>query len=205
MKLAVFASGGGSNFQAIVDAISKGRLSAEVVLLVSDRRTAGALDRARSVATDTAVIHPDHLDPGETFGGAILAELHLHEVTHIALAGYLKMVPAEVVNTFRNRIVNVHPSLLPSFGGAGLYGRRVHEAVLAHGVRWTGATVHFVDESFDTGPIILQEPVAVLQEDSWETLADRVLEVEHRIYPEALNLLAEGRLSVEGRRVIISE
>nr|WP_243665078.1 phosphoribosylglycinamide formyltransferase [Rhodothermus marinus] len=122
----------------------------------------------------------------------MLEVLRAHDVELVALAGYLKKIPDNVVAAYRNRILNIHPSLLPAFGGPGMYGRRVHEAVLNYGVRWTGATVHLVDEEYDHGPIVLQEPVPVLPDDTPETLAARVLEVEHRLYPEALRLFAEG-------------
>ncbi|AEN72923.1 phosphoribosylglycinamide formyltransferase [Rhodothermus marinus SG0.5JP17-172] len=203
LRLAVFASGGGTNFQAILDAIEAGRLPARVVLCVSDRPTAGALERARRHGIPTAVLAPKDYPSPEVFGEALLEVLRAHQVELVALAGYLKKIPDNVVAAYRNRILNIHPSLLPAFGGPGMYGRRVHEAVLNYGVRWTGATVHLVDEEYDHGPIVLQEPVPVLPDDTPETLAARVLEVEHRLYPEALRLFAEGRVVVDGRRVRI--
>ena len=203
MKLAVFASGGGSNLQAILDTIEAGTLRAEVALVVADRETAGALDRARRHGVPTAVLRPADFADADAFGRALLDVLEEHGVTFVALAGYLKKIPDAVVRTYRHRIVNVHPSLLPAFGGPGFYGRRVHEAALAHGVRWSGATVHLVDEGYDTGPIVLQEPVRVEPGDTPETLAARVLEVEHRLYPDALRLFADGRVRVEGRTVTI--
>jgi len=203
LRLAVFASGGGTNFQAILDAIEAGRLPARVVLCVSDRPTAGALERARRHGIPTAVLAPKDYPSPEVFGEALLEVLRAHDVELVALAGYLKKIPDNVVAAYRNRILNIHPSLLPAFGGPGMYGRRVHEAVLNYGVRWTGATVHLVDEEYDHGPIVLQEPVLVLPDDTPETLAARVLEVEHRLYPEALRLFAEGRVVVDGRRVRI--
>ena len=141
----------------------------------------------------------------EEFGGALLEALDRHGVTFVALAGYLKHVPVAVVRAFRHRMLNVHPSLLPAFGGPGFYGRRVHEAALDYGVRWSGATVHLVDEAYDTGPIVLQDVVPVRPDDTPDALAARVLAVEHRLYPEALRLFAEGRTRVEGRRVHISD
>ena len=203
MKLAVFASGGGSNLQAILDAVEAGTLRAEVALVVADRETAGALDRARRHGVPTAVLRPADFADADAFGRALLDVLEEHGVSFVALAGYLKKIPDAVVRTYRHRIVNVHPSLLPAFGGPGFYGRRVHEAALAHGVRWSGATVHLVDEGYDTGPIVLQEPVRVEPGDTPETLAARVLEVEHRLYPDALRLFADGRVRVEGRTVHI--
>ncbi len=203
IRLAVFASGAGTNFQAILNAIQAGRLSAQVVLCVSDRPTAGALERARQHGIPTAVRSPKDYPSPEAFGGALLDLLRTHNVELIALAGYLKKIPDNVVDAYRNRILNIHPSLLPAFGGPGMYGRHVHEAVLHYGVRWTGVTVHLVDEVYDHGPIVLQEPVPVLPDDTPETLAARVLEVEHRLYPQALQLFAEGRIKIDGRRVRI--
>ncbi|MEO1633196.1 MAG: formyltransferase family protein, partial [Bacteroidota bacterium] len=139
--------------------------------------------------------------PNGTFGAALMEVLRGYRVDTIALAGYLKQIPSVVVRTYRHRMLNVHPSLLPAFGGPGMYGQRVHQAVLGHGAKWTGATVHFVDEDYDTGPIILQEPVPVEPGDTARSLAARVLRAEHRLFPEALRLLASGRLVVDGRRV----
>jgi phosphoribosylglycinamide formyltransferase 1 len=201
MRIAVFASGGGSNLKAILDAIEDGRLPAEVALVVSDRPGAGALDRAARHGIAQAIVSPGEFAGPDAFGAGLLEVLGECEVDFVALAGYLRHVPVAVVNAFRHRMLNVHPSLLPAFGGKGLYGRRVHEAVIEYGARWSGATVHIVDEAYDTGPIVLQEPVPVLQDDTPETLAARILEVEHRIYPEAIRLFAEGKVTVEGRRV----
>ncbi|MEP0548512.1 MAG: phosphoribosylglycinamide formyltransferase [Rhodothermales bacterium] len=203
MRLAAFASGGGSNVQAILDAVDAGTLRAEVALVVTDRDGIGVLDRAARHGVPSVVVRPKEFDGSEAFGEALLAALRDHGVDFVALAGYLKHVPAAVVRAFRHRILNIHPSLLPAFGGAGFYGRRVHEAALDYGVKWSGATVHLVDEAYDTGPIVLQEPVPVHADDTPETLAARVLAVEHRLYPEALRLFADGRVRLDGRRVII--
>lgn len=203
MRLAVFASGGGSNLQAILDAAEAGALNAEVALVVADRPDIGALDRAARHHVPTLVLRPADCADADAFGQALLGALEAHEVTFVALAGYLKKIPASVVGAYRHRILNVHPSLLPAFGGPGMYGRRVHEAALEHGVRWSGATVHLVDEAYDTGPIVLQQPVPVEPGDTPETLAARVLAVEHRLYPEALALFADGRVRIEGRTVTV--
>lgn len=205
IRLAVFASGGGSNFQSIVDAVKAGTLPIEVALCLSDRPGAGALARAERHGIPTAVLSPgDYVDPA-AYTADLLALLDRHGITFIALAGYLKHVPPEVVRAYRGRMLNIHPALLPAFGGKGMYGLRVHRAVLAYGARWTGATVHLVDEEYDTGPVVLQEPVPVADDDTPETLAARVLAVEHRLYPEALRLFAGGRVHVEGRRVRIRD
>ncbi|PAP77594.1 phosphoribosylglycinamide formyltransferase [Rubrivirga marina] len=201
MRLALFASGGGSNAGAILDAIDAGRLRAEPVLLVSDRPGIGALARAEARDIPTEVIAP--LSDASRFAQALLNALARQEADAIALAGYLKKIPDPVVWAFRDRILNVHPSLLPAFGGAGWYGKRVHQGVLDAGCRVTGATVHLVDDEYDTGPIVLQEAVRVEPDDTPETLATRVLAVEHRLFPQALALLADGRLQVEAGRVRI--
>lgn len=201
LRLAVFASGGGSNFKAILDAVANETLPATVVLLVSNKPGAGALAHARSYGVPTAVLDPSAFTSDEAYTEALQDALDAHCVTFIALAGYLRRIPSAVVRAYRGRMLNIHPALLPAFGGQGMYGRRVHEAVLASGVRWTGVTVHLVDEDYDTGPIVLQQPVPVQPGDTPDTLAARVLVEEHRLYPEALRLFAEDRVTVEGRRV----
>jgi phosphoribosylglycinamide formyltransferase-1 len=202
MRLAVFVSGGGSNFQAILDAAASGRLSARVVLCVSSRPDAGALERARRHGVPTAVLSAPRADEREV-AREMLDLLSTHDVDFVALAGFMRRVPPAVVRAFRNRMLNVHPALLPAFGGAGMYGRRVHEAVIASGVSLSGATVHLVDDEYDTGPIVLQNEVPVLEDDTPESLAARVLAVEHRLYPEALDLFARGRIRVKGPRVLV--
>jgi phosphoribosylglycinamide formyltransferase-1 len=191
-RIAVLASGGGSNLQAIIDyfdALGRER-AATVALVASDRASAGALDRARRHDIPALALDAAQRDAG-------LADLLVSRaIDVIALAGYLRFVPGDVTRAWRGRILNVHPSLLPSFGGEGMYGRRVHDAVLAAGVRLTGATVHFVDEVYDRGPIIAQWPVPVLPGDSPDTLAARVLAVEHRIYPAALDAVAGRRVTL---------
>ena len=201
MRLALFASGGGSNVGAILDAIDRGALAAEAVVVVTDRAGAGVLDQARARGVPTAVVPHD---PDEAaFARALLDRLADAEADTVALAGYLRRVPGPVVGAFRHRILNVHPSLLPAFGGAGWYGRRVHQGVIEYGCRVSGATVHLVDAEYDTGPVVLQEAVPVEPGDTAETLQRRVLAVEHPIFPRALALLADGRLRVDGRRVEI--
>ncbi len=203
MRLAVFASGGGSNFQAILDAIQRGELPAEVGLLVSDRPTAGAIRRAEAHRIPAAILPPSTFEDESAYVYALQKQLDEHRVNFIALAGYLKKIPSPIVQQYYGRMINIHPSLLPAFGGKGMYGLRVHRAVLAYGAKWTGATVHLVDEEYDHGPIVLQEPVPVLPEDTPEILAARVLRVEHRLYPKALGLFAENRVEINGRTVTI--
>lgn len=202
MRLALFASGSGTNVGAVLDAIERRQLPAEAAVVVSDRERAGALDRARVRGVPTAVV-PFDADEG-AFAHALLDVLARHEADTVALAGFLRTIPAPVVWAFRGRMLNVHPSLLPAFGGPGMYGRRVHEAVLAYGCRLTGATVHMVDAGLDTGPIVLQEAVHVQPGDTPETLAAAVLAVEHDLLPRALRLLAAGRLALDGRIVRIA-
>lgn len=204
MKLAVFASGGGTNFQTILDEIQRGTISADLRLCVSDRHDAGALERARRHDVPTTVIRPEDDNSEATFSDRLLDRLQTHEVNFVALAGYLRKIPRPVVQAFDQRMVNIHPALLPAFGGQGMYGMNVHRAVIEYGVRWTGVTIHLVDEEYDHGPVVLQQPVRVYPDDSPETVAERVLQVEHQLYPEALRLFAEGQVSIEGRRVHIS-
>lgn len=176
MRLAVCVSGRGSNLQALTDAL-RGSSEAQVALVLSNRADAYALERARAQGIATEVL-ADHRSSAEW-----LAHLDRHRIDLIVLAGFLKLVPAEVIARFRGRIINIHPALLPEFGGAGMYGRRVHEAVLARGARESGATVHLVDEEYDRGPILAQGRVPVLPGDTPESLASRVLELEHRLLP----------------------
>ena len=196
-RVGVFASGGGSNLQAILDYLDAqaAAQAMSVALVASDRAAAGALERARRHGVPAMA-----LDATQR-GDGLAAILESHAIDYIALAGYLRFIPTDVTRQWRGRIVNVHPSLLPSFGGTGMYGIRVHQAVIDAGVRVTGVTVHFVDEEYDRGPIIAQSPVPVLPGDTPEGLAKRVLTVEHALYPVALNAVARGRvtLGADGR------
>ncbi len=201
--LAVLASGGGSNFRAILRAIESGTLPLACPLLVSNTPRAGALAIAREHGCAAVVLNPRDYDREADYTDALIGLLEQYRIDLVALAGYLRKIPARVVAAFRHRMVNIHPALLPDFGGPGLYGRQVHAAVLASGVRQSGATIHFVDEEYDTGPIILQAQVPILPGDTPETLAARVLSEEHRLYPRVLGLLARGRISVNGRQVAV--
>jgi phosphoribosylglycinamide formyltransferase-1 len=205
MRLAVFASGRGTNFQAILDAIDAGDLPAEIVCCVSNTPTAGALDRAARQDIPTVVVKPSSFEAPAPFGRALLETLSAHDATFVALAGYMQKIPPTVVDEYRGRMTNIHPALLPAFGGQGMYGMHVHRAVLNYGVHWSGATVHLVDEEYDHGPIVLQDPVPVYADDTPEALADRVRAVEHRLYPEALRLFAQGRVRQDGRTVWIDD
>jgi phosphoribosylglycinamide formyltransferase 1 len=200
MNIAVFASGRGSNFQAILNAIDARLFSAEVVLLLSNRSDAGAMDLARS--RGIPVLHLSRLQcpSEEEFSERMLAELDGHRADLIALAGYLKKIPTAVIRRYAGRIVNIHPALLPWFGGAGMYGHFVHEAVIASGMKFSGATGHLVDEEYDRGAILLQKTVTVERVDTAETLAEKVLKVEHEIFPLALKAFAEGKVVIEGKK-----
>lgn len=194
MQIAVLASGGGSNLQSILqhfDSLGADR-PGDVVLVASDRAASGALERARAVGATAVAMDREQRTNG------LLALLTQHDIGLVVLAGYLRFVPAEVTRHFRGRIVNIHPALLPAFGGEGMYGHRVHEAVIARGARVSGATVHFVDEVYDHGPIIAQWPVPVFAHDTAETLAHRVLAVEHALYPRVVQQLAAGNISLGG-------
>jgi phosphoribosylglycinamide formyltransferase-1 len=185
LRVAVLASGHGSNLQALLDGLAEPASPARVTLVISNRVAAGALERARRAGVPAATIAEDGQDAARLL--ALLAE---HDTGLVVLAGYLKKVPEAVVAAYRGRMLNVHPALLPTFGGAGMYGRRVHEAVLASGARITGVTVHLVDEQFDHGTILAQWPVPVRPGDSADALAARVLEVEHRLLPAVVRAFA---------------
>jgi len=194
-RIGVLASGGGTNLQAILDYLDElgERRCGDVAVVASDRAEAGALARARSREIPSAVL----ATPRRVGGGALGPLLDEHGVELVVLAGYLRRVPDEVVTRYAGRMVNVHPALLPAFGGAGMYGMRVHDAVLASGATVSGATVHFVDEEYDRGPIIAQWPVPVLSGDDSHALAARVLRVEHVLYPRVVNAVAGGRITLE--------
>ncbi|MEM8486618.1 MAG: phosphoribosylglycinamide formyltransferase [Bacteroidota bacterium] len=204
LRIAVFASGSGTNLEAILQAIEERTLrDVAVTAVVSNRSNAGALERANQRGIATAVMKPASFDSEAAYVEALNALFSKNNVNFVVLAGYLKKIPLQLVRQFQGRMLNIHPSLLPAFGGPGMYGAKIHQAALDRGVRWTGVTVHFVDEDYDTGPIMLQRTVPVYQNDAVETLASRVLAVEHQIFPEALRLIAEGRVTVTGRQVSI--
>ncbi len=200
LRIGVLASGRGSNFRAIVEAVEAGRIPAVVALLVSDRRGAAALDIARAHRIETVVLEPAEHPTREAYDKALIAALDAREVGLVCLAGFMRILGATFVAHFAGRLLNVHPSLLPAFPGLS-----AQRQALQHGVKVSGATVHFVDEGVDTGPIALQAAVPVAAGDTEESLAARILAEEHRIYPEAVRLFAEGRLRVEGGRVVAGE
>lgn len=195
-RIAVFASGSGTNLQALLDHFAESE-SAEIVLVVSDQPEAGALDRARKARVPTHHI-PVKTRPIAAVTADMIDALEAARTDIVLLAGYLRLMPPDVIRRFSHRVLNVHPALLPGFGGKGMYGRRVHEAVLEAGCRVTGATVHFVNERYDEGRILAQWPVPVLEDDSPESLAERVLRVEHALYPATVEWLARVLAAAEG-------
>lgn len=206
LKVGVLVSGGGTNLQAILDAIDNGKITnAEVSLVISNNPNAYALERAKNYNIEAACISPKKFESREEFHKALLAKLQESGVELVVLAGFLVAIPPMIVEAFPNRIINIHPSLIPSFCGVGFYGLHVHEKALERGVRVTGATVHFVDTGTDTGPIILQKAVKIKQGDTPEILQRRVMEkAEWKILPKAINLIANGKVSVENGKVRMS-
>ncbi len=206
-KVAVLVSGGGTNLQAIIDAKSKGIIkNAEISLVISNKASAFALERAEKAGIEARCIAPSMFDTRELFNKALIKALDEAEIDLVVLAGFLVIIPEEMVAKYRNRIINIHPSLIPSFCGTGYYGLKVHEKALERGVKLTGATVHFVDEGTDSGPIILQKAVEVKDDDTAESLQLRVMEeAEWKILPEAIELIASGKVQVvDGKTVLIS-
>jgi phosphoribosylglycinamide formyltransferase 1 len=203
INVAVFCSGRGSNLQAILNNIGSGKLHARVVLVISSTETAGALDIARSYTIPGHFLSAKQFPDASACTSHLLEILQQHHTDLVVLAGYLKMIPEAVVDRYEHRIINIHPALLPSFGGKGLYGHFVHEAVLQYGCKVSGATVHLVDKAYDTGAPLLQKCVPVLDDDTPDTLAARVLTVEHEILSQAIQLFADGRVQVHGRKAVI--
>ena len=207
LRVAVCVSGGGTNLQAIIDAVTSGKISnTEIVQVLSNNPGAYALKRARQAKIPAVCVsRADHPDK-EEYNQILLETLQSAKPDLIVLAGFLVVIPAAIVRAFPNRIINIHPSLIPSFCGSGYYGLKVHEGVLNRGVQVTGATVHFVDEGTDSGPIILQKPVAVHADDDAKSLQLRVMEEgEWKILPKAIDLIANDKVRVKGRRVTIDE
>lgn len=205
LKLGVLVSGGGTNLQSIIDHIESGYIDAAIAVVISSKQGAYALERAKKHHIPACVAERRDFDSQENYEDEIIGLLKRHHVELVVLAGFIKVLSPHFVRAFPSRIMNIHPALIPSFCGKGFYGEKVHEAVINYGAKITGVTVHFVDEGTDTGPIILQRAVPVEGSDTPEILAARVLKEEHRIYPEAIKLYAEGRLEIRGRRVMIKE
>lgn len=207
LRVGVLVSGGGTNLQAILDAVEDGRITnAEVVTVISNNKTAFALERAKKHGIEGICISPKDYETREQFNEALYQALEERNLDLVVLAGFLVVIPKKIIERYENKIINVHPSLIPSFCGTGYYGLKVHESALERGVKVTGATVHFVDDGTDTGPILLQKPVMVRQEDTPKTLQQRVMEeAEWVILPKAIDLIANGKVVVENGKAIILE
>lgn len=207
LRVGVLVSGGGTNLQAIMDAVDSGKITnAEISLVVSNNPGAYALNRAESRGIPAKCISPKTFENREEFHKALLLELQKNKIDLVVLAGFLVAIPPMIVEAYPNRIINIHPSLIPSFCGVGFYGLHVHEGVLARGVKVTGATVHFVDTGTDTGPIILQKAVKIKSDDTPEVLQRRVMEkAEWKILPKAINLIANDKVKVVDGRVETEE
>ncbi len=200
IRIVVLASGRGSNFQAVADAIQSGYIKgAKIVALISDRPDAPALSKAKFYGIETVFVDPKVYEDKITFNRALLHELQFRKADLVLLCGYMRIVGDAIVDVYSGRIMNIHPSLLPAFAGS----THAQEDAFNHGVKISGCTVHFVDKGVDTGPIIAQAAVQVLENDTAETLANRILEQEHRIYPYAVKLFCEAKMAIEGRKVRI--
>lgn len=207
LKIAVLVSGGGTNLQAIIDRIADGTITnTEISVVISNNKNAYALERAKQAGIEALCISPKDYESREQFNEDFLEKLDGFDVDLVVLAGFLVVIPEKMIARYRNRIINIHPSLIPAFCGTGYYGLKVHEGALSRGVKVTGATVHFVDEGTDTGPIILQKPVAVQNGDTPEILQRRVMEeAEWKILPQAIDLIANGKVSVIDGKAVVSE
>jgi formyltetrahydrofolate-dependent phosphoribosylglycinamide formyltransferase len=203
--ICVFASGRGSNFDALLTRIEEDGIPARIGAVVSNSEQAGVLRIARERDIPAYYIERGQFETGEEFCQALEDVFDRHNINFITLAGYLRKIPTRIIRRFPNRMLNIHPALLPDFGGKGMYGIKVHEAVLASGATVSGATIHIVDEEYDHGPIVLRREVPVLPGDTPEILAARVLQVEHQIYADAVRLFAENRVKVIGRMVRIED
>jgi phosphoribosylglycinamide formyltransferase-1 len=200
MRLGVLISGSGTNLQAIIDATHEGRLDAQVAVVIANHEAAYGLERARKAGIDAVWIDASKYgDPGP-YNHAIRETLDTHAVDYVVMAGYMRLLGTEVLDAYPDRVINIHPALLPSFPGAS----GIRDA-FDNGVKVTGVTVHFANEVFDDGPIIAQEAIEVAEDDTMESLEAKIHEIEHRIYPMALQYLAEGRVNIEGRKVRIAE
>lgn len=204
MRVAVLVSGGGTNLEAILNSIEQGTIrNAEVAVVISNKKEAYALERAKNHGVEGICISPKEYADRSEFGIAMVEALKVREIDLVVLAGYLVILPVELIHAYENRMINIHPSLIPAFCGKGFYGLKVHEEVLKRGCKVTGATVHFVDEGTDTGPIILQKAVEVQEGDTHEVLQKRVMEqAEWKILPQAIDLIANEKVKVERGHVV---
>ncbi|MEA1939437.1 MAG: phosphoribosylglycinamide formyltransferase [Candidatus Caldatribacteriota bacterium] len=200
INIGILASGNGTNLQAIVEAVKKGRIDGVIRIVISDKHDAYALKRAKIYNIKTNSVNPDGFNNKEEYDREIVSILKEKEIDLVVLAGYMKILTPYFINAYKNRIMNIHPALLPSFPGL-----HVQKKAIEYGVKVSGCTVHFVDEGLDSGPIILQKAVKVKEDDTEESLTERILKEEHKLYFHAIQLFAQGRLEIKGRRVIIKE
>lgn len=205
VNIGVLISGGGTNLQSLIDGINSNKINGQIKAVISSRKNAYGLERAKNNGIEAFHVNSKQFEDNIEFNREIMRIFKEKDVELIILAGYLKILSKELVREYKNRVMNIHPALIPSFCGKGFYGQRVHEAVLEYGAKITGATVHFADEGTDTGPIILQKAIKVHEDDTVETLQKRVLQVEHEILCEAVGLYCAGKLEVIGRRVKVME
>lgn len=203
IKIGVLISGSGTNLQSIIDNIENGNINGEITVVISNKKQAYGLERAKQKNIHAVYINSKNFESFDKFNDAIVEELEKHNVELVVLAGYLKILTDKFIGKYKNRIINIHPSLIPSFCGMGYYGINVHQKAVEYGVKISGATVHFVDEGADTGPIIIQEAVKVLNEDDAFTLQEKILKIEHKILPLAVKYYCEGKIEVSGRKVKI--
>lgn len=204
VKIGVLVSGSGSNLQSIIDNINLGNINGKIEVVISNKENAYGLERARQHGIDAVFVHPKEFKNMEQYDEAIIKELKGRNVDLVVLAGYLKILTSRFIAEYNNKIINIHPSLIPSFCGKGHYGIKVHEAAINYGVKISGATVHFVDENADTGPIILQETVKVEYSDSAESLQKKILKIEHKILPLAVKYYCDGKIEIIDRKVKIN-
>ena len=205
LNIAVFISGGGTNLQAIIDSVKENKINGKIKLVFSNRKNAYGLIRAQNESIDTFYLNRKNFFSSEEYDERILEELERKNIDLIVLAGYLNILSSKLVSKYSNRIINIHPSLIPSFCGDGFYGENVHKAVIKSGVKFTGATTHFVDENVDTGAIILQDVVPVLINDDFETVAKRVLEIEHEILVKTVKAFCDNKIVFKDNRAFIVE
>jgi len=203
VKIGVLVSGSGSNLQTIIDNIEQGNINGKIEVVISNKEDAYGLERARQHNINAVSVNQKEYPNIEQFNEVIIKELKSHNVELVILAGYIKILTSKFIEEYNNKIINIHPSLIPSFCGKSYYGIKVHEAAINYGVKISGATVHFVDENADTGPIILQRSVIVEYDDNTESLQKKVLKIEHEILPQAVKYYCDGKLEIIDRKVRI--
>lgn len=203
IRIAVLASGGGTDLQSVIDGVESGYIPGEIDVVISNKKSAYALERARAAGIDAMNFSLKKFGDIDSYNNAIVEELNARNIDLVVLAGYLKILNSKFITSYKNRIINIHPSLIPSFCGKGFYGMKVHEAAIERGVKLSGATVHFVDEGADTGPIICQRYVGVHFDDTPETLQKRILEIEHEILPLCVKKFCEHKIIIKNRKVMV--